>query len=97
MQYAEGSQTRRSIRLLSLVPILILTTPFVNCSTTYRQIQFNPDLRIMHHEAQGMGDIGTERFIPFSDDQINKYACMSEEKIKQLARLIHRCVIPEGL
>lgn len=69
---------------------------FSSCGPAYRKVSFNPDFRIAHRDAAGIGNVGSQRFIPFTDPRIDEQACMSIEKIKELNRLLRSCVIPEG-
>lgn len=51
-------------------------------------VKFNPDFYIPDHVSQ---TITSERgdSIPTNDPRFDNYACMNEEKIKELYRLLH--------
>lgn len=66
---------------------------FSSCGTN-NGITFDPDFFV--GDYQRMGIVNRDNFfVPAFDPTFNNYACMSEEKVKELSVILHKAKMPK--
>lgn len=82
--------TKMRVLKIKLTALMIFSA--ASCGTT--GIDFNPDFFVPNREAQSLeNELGYK--VPYDSEEMNDYACLHKNKIKELAELLRRARIPK--